>query len=89
MPPSRYQKNCHQKHKRRNNLVILCQLRLALRLLYYSSLTLRGQFFCHPVLLMLFSWSGASIGSFLPVNNDSAEWELQHFEPLRNEGVRR
>ena len=37
-----------QKHKRRNNLVTLCQLRLSSRLLYFSSLSLKGQFFCFP-----------------------------------------
>jgi len=36
--------------RRRNNLVTLCQLRPAVRLLHYSSLSLRGQFFssCYP-----------------------------------------
>jgi hypothetical protein len=37
-----------RKHKRRNNLVISCRLRLALRLLYFCSLRLRGHFFFHP-----------------------------------------
>jgi hypothetical protein len=36
---SGYQKNWPKQHKRRKNLIILCQLRLALRLLYYSSLS--------------------------------------------------
>ena len=35
----------HRDHKRQNNLVILCQLRLAFRLLYFYTLSLRGQFF--------------------------------------------
>ena len=33
-----------REHKRRNNLVILCQLRLVFRLLYFCSLSLGGQF---------------------------------------------
>lgn len=33
-----------QEHKRRNNLVILCELRLALRLLYSGSLSFRRYF---------------------------------------------
>ena len=32
-------------HKRRNNLIALCQLRLAFRLLYFCSLSLGGHFF--------------------------------------------
>ena len=32
------------EHKRRNNLVILCKLRLATRLLYFCSISLRRQF---------------------------------------------
>jgi len=42
-----------EEHKRRNNLVVLCQIRLALRLLYFCSLNLRGQLFCYPPVVVL------------------------------------
>ena len=34
-----------REHKRRNNWVILCKFRLAIRLLYFCSLSFGGQFF--------------------------------------------
>ena len=34
-----------RQHKRRNNLITLCQLRLAFRLHYFCSLSLEGHFF--------------------------------------------
>jgi hypothetical protein len=34
-------------YKRRNKLITLCSFRIALRLLYYGSLSLMGYFFCY------------------------------------------
>lgn len=41
------------KHRRRNNLVIVCQLRPPLRLLYeFGGLSLGAQFFCYSLIYL-------------------------------------
>ena len=45
---SGYHKIWPRQHKRRNNLIILCHPRLAVRLFYFCSLSLGGHFFWRP-----------------------------------------